>query len=97
MHGYYIILNLNQWDSGGFFLKYEGLSQGDPLSSYLFDLGMDTLSRLIDKAMEGNFLTGCKFRGRGEEEGEPVLYYMLMIPCCFARIILTNWLIWGGF
>ena len=31
-------------------------------------LGMDILSRLINKVVEGNFLSGCKIRDRGEEE-----------------------------
>ena len=29
---------------------------------------MDILSRLINKAVEGNFLASCKIRDRGEEE-----------------------------
>ena len=30
-------------------------------------IGMEVLSRLIDRAMEGNFLFSCKVSGRGEE------------------------------
>ena len=60
----------------GFFRSRRGLLQGDPLSPYLFVLGMDILCCLINKAVEGNFLTGCKFRGRGEEE-ELVLSQLL--------------------
>ena len=29
---------------------------------------MDILSRLINKAVEGNFLSGCKIGGVGEED-----------------------------
>ena len=56
--------------SAGFFRNARGLRQGDPLSPYLFVLGMDILSHLINKAMERNFLSGCKIRGVGEEELE---------------------------
>ena len=51
-----------------FFRSTRGLWQGDPLSPYLFVLGMDILSLLINKAVEGNFLSGCKIGGGGEEE-----------------------------
>ena len=51
-----------------FFRSTSGLREGDPLSLYLFVLGMDVISRLINKAVEGNLLTGCKIGGRGEEE-----------------------------
>ena len=54
--------------SEGFFRSTRGIQQGDPLSPYLFVLGMDILSRLVNKAVEGNFLSGCKIGGAKEEE-----------------------------
>ena len=54
--------------SAGFFRSTRGLRQGDTLSSYLFVLGMDILSRLVNKAVEENFLSGCKIRGVREKE-----------------------------
>ena len=48
------------------FFEAQGVfSKGTP---YLFVLGMDILSCLINKAMEGNFLSGSKIGGKGEEE-----------------------------
>ncbi|RVW83126.1 putative ribonuclease H protein [Vitis vinifera] len=52
----------------GFFSNSKGLRQGDPLSSYLFVLGMEVLSNLIRRAVDGGVLSGCRIRGRGEEE-----------------------------
>ena len=44
------------------------MKQGDPLSPYLFVLGMKALSMLIDKAVLEGFLTGFKVAsGSGEE------------------------------
>ena len=43
--------------SVGFFSSSKGLRQGDPLSPYLFVMGMEVLSVLIRRAMEGGFIS----------------------------------------
>ncbi|RVX13511.1 putative ribonuclease H protein [Vitis vinifera] len=43
----------------GFFSNSKGLRQGDPLSPYLFVMGMEVLSALIRRAMEGGCISGC--------------------------------------
>ncbi|KAJ9693798.1 hypothetical protein PVL29_009659 [Vitis rotundifolia] len=47
----------------GFFPSTRGLRQGDPLSPYLFVMGMEILDVLIRRAVEGGYLTGCNIRG----------------------------------
>ncbi|RVW92931.1 LINE-1 reverse transcriptase-like [Vitis vinifera] len=44
--------------SVGFFPSTKGLRQGDPLSPYLFVMGMEMLDVLIRRAVEGGFLSG---------------------------------------
>ncbi|RVX07309.1 putative ribonuclease H protein [Vitis vinifera] len=44
----------------GFFSSTKGLRQGDPLSPYLFIMGMEVLSVLITRAAEGDFIKGCR-------------------------------------
>ena len=48
----------------GFFSSTKGLRQGDPLSPYLFVMGMEVLSVLIRRAIEEGFRLGCRIRGR---------------------------------
>ena len=52
-----------------FFNSSRGLRQGDPLSLYLFVMGMEALSLLIDKAVVGGYLSRYKFKGRDKREG----------------------------
>ncbi|RVW70345.1 putative ribonuclease H protein [Vitis vinifera] len=46
-----------------FFPSTKGLRQGNPLSPYLFVMGMEVLDVLIRRAVEGGFLSGCNIRG----------------------------------
>ena len=59
----------------GFFRSSRGLRQGNPLSPYLFVIGMEALSCLLQRAVEGNFISGCRFRGR--DGGEIVISHLL--------------------
>ena len=47
----------------GFFPSTRGLRQGDPLSPYLFVMGMEVLDVLIRRAVEGGYISGCNIRG----------------------------------
>ena len=52
----------------GFFQSSRGLRQGDPLSPYLFVIGMEALSCLINRAVDGNYLFGIQVANRRGED-----------------------------
>ena len=58
-----------------FFQSSRGLRQGDPLSPYLFVIDMEALSCLLKRVVEGNFISGYRFRGR--DRGELVISHLL--------------------
>ena len=59
----------------GFFRSSRGLRQGNPLSPYLFVIGMEVLSCLLKRAVEGNFISGYKLGDR--DGGELVISHLL--------------------
>ena len=58
-----LFLGYYQWKSNRFLQKLKGLRQEDPFSPYLFVLGMEVFSLLVDKAKLGGFLTSYNIRG----------------------------------
>ena len=59
----------------GFFQSFRGLRQRDPLSPYLFVIGMEVLSCLLKRAVKGNFISGCRLGDR--DGGELVISHLL--------------------
>ena len=66
----------------GFFQSSRGLRQGDPISPYLFVIGMEALGMLVQRAVEGNFLYGSRVTIRGGEgRGRSFpIYFTQMTP-----------------
>ena len=69
---FYVLVN---GSSTGFFRSSRGLRQGDPLSPYLFVIGMEALSGMLKRAVEGNFISGCRFPSR--EGADIVISHLL--------------------
>ncbi|KAJ9687213.1 hypothetical protein PVL29_015891 [Vitis rotundifolia] len=77
----------------GFFSSSKGLRQGDPLSPYLFVMGMEVLSILIRRAMEGGFISGCKLqhdRGRAIHVAHLLFADDTIVFCEAKKEYLTN-------
>ncbi|RVX21198.1 LINE-1 reverse transcriptase-like [Vitis vinifera] len=80
----------------GYFPNSRGLRQGDPLSPYLFVLGMEVLSALLRRAVDGGFISGCRLRGRGgmEMNVSHLLFADDTIIFCEARQDHLTYLSW---
>ncbi|KAJ9676862.1 hypothetical protein PVL29_022056 [Vitis rotundifolia] len=80
----------------GFFSSSKGLRQGDPLSPYLFVMGMEVLSVLIRRAVEGGYISGCNIR---QGNGPAVIISHLLfaddtIVFCEAKKDYLTYLSW---
>nr|CAN69965.1 hypothetical protein VITISV_039410 [Vitis vinifera] len=82
----------------GFFSSTKGLRQGDPLSPYLFVMGMEVLSVLITRAVEGGFIHGCRI-WRGREQAVNITHLLFAddtIVFCEAKkeaLLHLSWIL----
>ncbi|RVW65604.1 putative ribonuclease H protein [Vitis vinifera] len=68
----------------------------DPLSPYLFVLGMEVLSAMLRRAVDGGFISGCNIQGRGgmEINVSHLLFADDTIIFCEARQDHITYLSW---
>ena len=82
----------------GFFHNTKGLRQGDPLLPYLFVIGMEALSCLINRAVSEGFLSSYRVRGRGGDEVQ-VTHFLFVddtLVFCEAspeQMVFLSWLL----
>ena len=85
VHFHSLLFGSHQRIPNWFFPSSKGLRQGDPLSPYFFVIGMEALRCLINRAVEGNYLSGSKIAvGRGEDL---VISHLLYTDDCLPVII----------
>ena len=82
----------------GFFNSSRGLRQEDPLSPYLFVIGMEVFSIIVDKATFGGFLLGFKVAnrfGEGLQINHPLFVDDTLIFCSDSRdqLAYLNWIL----
>lgn len=78
LHLYGEIFYVSQWISNFLFPKFWGLKQGDPLSSYLFELLMKAQSYFLSKAEEEGFISDFKVTRHVERLWRLFMYFLLM-------------------
>ncbi|RVX09334.1 putative mitochondrial protein [Vitis vinifera] len=81
----------------GFFSNSKGLRQGDPLSPYLFVLGMEVFSTLVRRASEGGFISGCRLRGEEGKSWLSFICFSLTTLSSFAKLEESNLPILAGY
>lgn len=76
----------------GYFSNFRGVRQGDPLSSYLFIIGMEEFSVMVDKAVLKGLLSGYVVADKSAE-ADTLIFYK---DCKIQLANLCFLLLWFG-
>ncbi|RVW43838.1 hypothetical protein CK203_074112 [Vitis vinifera] len=98
LHLHCQILSAGERGPSWFFLKHKRVKARDPLSPYLFIMGMEVLSVLITRAAEGGFIQGCRI-WRGREQAVKITHLLFAddtIVFCEAKkeaLLYLGWIL----